>query len=845
MVEKRGFIVSAWNSRGRILLSGRLEEGRSFAVLAREAAGAALVPAPEAEKARALLAGLSIGEDAEPWSEMSGAPLVRFRLRPGSSSRAARLLEGGGVRLAALERGGAEDYLAERGISGGLLIRGEERPGRRAEAVFVEPELEAAELEVPLRWLALDIETARDESVLAVSLAVSGAPPKGAPPGGEVLFLGPETGAPNVSSFGDEASLLAALADRVRALDPDVLTGWNVVDFDLRVLAQRFAARRLPFDIGRSDGQATLRDRGSRGLLAEVPGRSTIDAMRLLRASGQRYEDQSLETVAQNVLGEGKTVAASGEEKLAELERLYREEPRLFCEYCLRDSTLVLAILEKSGLARLTAKRAALTGLSLDLAWTSIPAFERVYAAGLRGRRVAVPAREERRVSGAAGGTVLEPEAGIFDSVLVFDFRSLYPSVMRSFGVDPLAYERAVARPARADDIVAPNGARFERGIGVLPEIIARYAALREAALASGDETAAFVFKILQNSFYGVLGAEGCRYARTELAGAVTSFGRKYLLFSRDFFASKGYRVLYGDTDSVFVASGLPASSPEGPEDSAGRARELFRLGEALAAELNERISEAVRAEFDLPSFLHIRCEKAYARFFIPRLRVEARLEGEWRRAIAPRVSGGEDEEAGRGRAKGYAGLRLGEDGRAQVEVKGMEAARSDWTPLARRFQTELLGLALGLDGGEGAGGALRGLASAEELGEYCRNFALELRSGALDGELVYKKSLRRPPEDYASESPQVRAARLLGWKGRRGSVSYLMTASGAEPVSRRSAAPLDYEHYVEHQLLPIASSVAEALARRAAADGKSHDAMGDWDVERRFLDRPQLELPF
>jgi DNA polymerase-2 len=856
MVEKRGFIVSAWNSRGRILLSGRLEDGRSFAVLAREAAGAALVSAGEAVKARAILADLIIGEDAELWSEMSGAPLVRFRLRPGSSSRASRLLESAGLRVAALERGGAEDYLAERGISGGLLIRGEERPGRRAEAVFVEPELAPSELEIPLRWLALDIETARDESVLAVSLATSGARPgldtsESGP--GEVLFLGPETGAPNITSFGDEASLLTALAERVMALDPDVVTGWNVVDFDLRVLSQRFVAHRLSFDIGRSDGQATLRDRGSRGLLADIPGRSTIDAMRLLRASGQRYEDQSLETVAQNVLGEGKSVSASGEEKLAELERMYREEPRLFCEYCLRDSTLVLAILEKSGLARLTAKRAALTGLSLDLAWTSIPAFERVYAAGLRARRVAVPAREERRVSGAAGGTVLEPEAGIFDAVLVFDFRSLYPSVMRSFGVDPLAYERASSRPARPDDIVAPNGARFERGIGVLPEIIARYAALREAALASGDDTAAFVFKILQNSFYGVLGAEGCRYARTELAGAVTSFGRKYLLFSRDFFTSKGYRVLYGDTDSVFVASGLPVASLSAgcASGSAGRARELFRLGELLAAELNEKIAEAVRAEFDLPSFLHIRSEKAYARFFIPRLRVEAKLEGEWRRAItpqaiAPRASGIEGGAGeGRGRAKGYAGLRLDENGKAQVEVKGMEAARSDWTPLARRFQTELLGLALGLGGSEGDSGALRGLASAEELRDFCKRVALELRSGALDGELVYKKSLRRPPEDYASESPQVRAARLLGWKGRRGSVSYLMTASGAEPVSRRSAAPLDYEHYVEHQLLPIASSVADALARRAAADRKSNNAMGDWDVERCFLDRPQMELPF
>ena len=123
MVEKRGFIVSAWNSRGRILLSGRLEDGRSFAVLAHEAKGAVLVSEREAEKARALLAGIVTSEDGEVWSEMSGAPLARFCLKPGSSSRAARLLEGGGVEVAAIARGGAEDYLAERGISGGLLIR--------------------------------------------------------------------------------------------------------------------------------------------------------------------------------------------------------------------------------------------------------------------------------------------------------------------------------------------------------------------------------------------------------------------------------------------------------------------------------------------------------------------------------------------------------------------------------------------------------------------------------------------------------------------------------------------------------------------------------------------------
>lgn len=211
-----------------------------------------------------------------------------------------------------------------------------------------------------------------------------------------------------------------------------------------------------------------------------------------------------------------------------------------------------------------------------------------------------------------------------------------------------------------------------------------------------------------------------------------------------------------------------------------------------------------------------IRCEKLYRRFFIPRLRIEA--EGGRGRAFAGPVSGGAAIEGdgataegpARGRAKGYAGLRVEADGGERVEVKGMEAARSDWTPLARRFQVELLGIVFGG----------QSLPSSSEVEGYCRGYAAALRSGALDGELVYRKMLRRPPEEYASASPQVQAALLLGMEGHRGSVSFVMTKAGPEPASRRSSAPLDYEHYVGHQLLPIARAIVEALAERSGGQG-------------------------
>ncbi|MFL5299081.1 MAG: DNA polymerase domain-containing protein [Anaeromyxobacteraceae bacterium] len=581
MTEVRGFIVSAWDEHRpdaprRILATGRLEDGRSFALVLPAPAPAVYVAAADGPRAAALLAD-SHGATVDPtcWSDLAGAALARVHLPAGAADDAWRRLAAGGAPALHVERGRASDALLALGLAGPVALRGEPVPGRRVDLVFVNPELAPTAAAPTLAWLALDIETDRGGAVTAVSLAGAGGP-------GEVLFVGPAVDSPTVTSVPSERALLTLLGERLRARDPDVVTGWNVVDFDLQVLAARHAAHGIPFDVGRVPGGVALRSRTGVGRPVELTGRAVLDAMRLVRASGRRLDDLTLDGVAQAILGEGKTVSLRGEAKLRELERLQREEPARFCAYCLRDAELVLAILTRTGLDALTARRAALTGVSLDLAWTSIPSFERIYGAALRARQVVPPARTDAPVSGAAGGAVLAAEAGLFENVLVLDFRSLYPSLMRTFHLDPLAHARATARP-RPDDLVAPNGARFDRAEGILPAILERYAREREAALHAGDETAAYVYKILQNSFYGVLGASSCRYARAELAGAITSFGQLFLRAARDWFEARGHEVLYGDTDSVFVRSGLGdeaghAASPPwrraggGAEPAPGRA---------------------------------------------------------------------------------------------------------------------------------------------------------------------------------------------------------------------------------------------------------------------------------
>ena len=686
-----GFIVAAWDERPRgsgrrrIFATGRLGDGRTFAVVMPAPPPAVFVIADAGSRALAVLPGAS--RDPVAWTSFDGRPLARIVVGNRHPAEAERRLADAGIHVHGIDHARASDVLLALGVRGPVeLVGGTQSPGRRVDVVVTGPTLVPAQAIPALVWLAIAVETDRDGRIAAIALADS-------------------RGLRDVLR-GDQ---IATFAERVRACDPDIVTGWNVGD-DLRALV----AGGIPLDLGRIPGTTEVREKASGRVAVDIAGRAVVDARRIVRASGEDLP-------------------------------------------CDGDPARVLEILRASGLDDLTVRRAALTGVALDLAWTSIPAFERVYGSALHARAILPPPRTEASLE-AAGGTVLDATPGVFANVLVFDFRSLYPSVMRTFHIDPLA--RARARD-RTTDIVAPNGARFDRTQSILPAILTAYAREREAALAASDGTAAYVYKILQNSFYGVLGASGCRYAHGELASAITSFGKRFLIAARDWFTARGYTVLYGDTDSVFVHVGDAAVDHV-----------------ALADALNRDLADEIRATYDVESQLRIRCDKIYRRFFISRLR---------------------NDTEGRGRGKGYAGLVLDDGGGTHLEVRGMESVRSDFTPLARRFQRELLALLFD-DAGVAA------------LRTHCAATAARLTAGELDAELVYTKVLRRPAADYDSETPPVRAARMLGWTDRGGPIEYVMTRAGAEPLAARSTARLDYTHYRDRQLVPIAAAIANIL---------------------------------
>jgi DNA polymerase-2 len=336
---------------------------------------------------------------------------------------------------------------------------------------------------------------------------------------------------------------------------------------------------------------------------------------------------------------------------------------------------------------------------------------------------------------------------------------------VRTFNIDPLTY---VKDPSPTDDLItAPNGARFRREPGILPGMLDRFFASRERAKAEGDEVASAAYKIIMNSFYGVLATEASRFSSPSIAGAITSFGQHVLRWTQDLLEAEGLRVRYGDTDSLFVDAGLEKDIS---------AEEAHRRGTEIAAFINQRLAEYVRSTYEVESRLEIEFEKHYRRFFLPTAR-------------------GSSE---RGRAKGYAGLRLdaGAGGEA-LEIVGMEAVRRDWTPLAQEFQRELLTRVFHD-------------ASVEEIKTYIACVVDAVRSGCMDDKLIYRKALRKPVEDYTkTRPPHVQAASLLPRPS--GVIRYLMTTAGPQPEGHLNA-PIDYKHYIKKQLKPIAESITDIV---------------------------------
>jgi DNA polymerase-2 len=279
------------------------------------------------------------------------------------------------------------------------------------------------------------------------------------------------------------------------------------------------------------------------------------------------------------------------------------------------------------------------------------------------------------------------------------------------------------------------------------------------------------------NSFYGVLGTPACRFYNPALANSITGTGRELLLWSKRWFEAAGFDVLYGDTDSLFVHS--RADDPVGASEQARQ----------LVVALNDELVRYISERWQVRSRMELEFEKLYLKLFLPRAR-----------------------HSTRGASKRYAGLLHGAANTANVEFVGMEVVRGDWTDLAKQVQRELY----------------QRLFTGQRVDAYLTDVVQQVRRGALDEALVYRKNLRKSADDYtATTPPHVVAARKSTQPPER-LIRYVVTTAGPEPVDNVQH-PLDREHYIDKQIKPVAEPVLSTLGldfERVIGDSRQIDLL-------------------
>lgn len=699
-----------------------------------------------------------------PLTTLDGRPVdaVYFRSQRALLEERDRLREAGESALESDVKP-SDRYVMERFVTGALQVEGPAYE-RRGVVYFDNPRVKAAETAVDLSVLALDLETdGFGGPLLSAAVATRDRERVFVRRERPVTWTGDDA---KVVFVPDERTLLARLFAEIVTIDPDVLCGWNVTEFDLALLDARSRELGMPFAVGRGGERARVLPGSSPNQvsIARVPGRVVLDGIATLKSATYAFERFTLGHVANELLGRGKKIAA-GSDPVAEIRRMHAEDVEKLVEYNLEDCRLVLDIFAKADLLGFAMERARLTGLPMDRQGGSVAAFDHLYLPRVHRRGVvAHDVGADMEMVPSPGGHVLDSVPGLYSDVLSFDFRSLYPSIIRTFRIDPLG----LAQPGD-DPLPGEDGATFAREGAILPSLIATLHDARSAAMATNDTALSRAIKILMNSFYGVLGTPGCRFFDPRLPTSITRRGHAIIERARAFFEAEGLPVIYGDTDSLFVHVRDPATREE-----------IAARGRALATELTRLLADEIAREYRLESHLELRLESHYHRFLMPTTRGTER-----------------------GSKKRYAGTVRDADGSMHLVVRGLEAVRRDWTPLARRVQLELL----------------RRVFAGQSFEDWLVEVARDVVAGRLDDELVYRKRVRRELDAYGRGTgrgapPHVQAARMLEATDSEivtSEIEYVMTTRGPEPLEKRSA-PIDYAHYLEKQLAPVCDVVLPCL---------------------------------
>jgi DNA polymerase II len=640
-------------------------------------------------------------------------------------------------------------FLIDNNIKGSIEINGDYNlENEVVDRLYKNPEIKSSDYDPSnLKILSMDIETNSDgKDIYCIGLYSKDY---------RKSLIISDKKFPNTISCKNEKELLELFQEEVLKFDPDIITGWSVIDFDLACIKRNFQKYQIPFILGKENKPCTINIAKEffRTSKARFPGRIVLDGLDLVRNSFIKLDNYKLNTAAKKILGKTKIIEKLGSEKSNEIDYLFKKDQKKLLEYNLMDSILVYEILKKGKVMDLTIERSKLIGLPLDRINATIASLDFLYLQKANSRNMVSPTRKfKEKKKPITGGYVKESIPGIYDNLIVLDFKSLYPSIMRTFNVDP----STVLDKKEKGAIGTPAKIYFKKERGVLPEVLEELWKARDKIKERKDKIASFAIKTVMASFIGGLGNPSCRFFNPNLGNAITKTGQFLIKQTAELIEKKGHKVIYSDTDSIFIDSKLKSKE------------EAEKLGKKLEKQINTFYEKHIKEEYKVQNYLELEYEKCYNRFLMPKVR------------------SGES-----GAKKRYAGL-LKENGKEQIEIVGLEFQRSDWTQAAKKFQKELLDR----------------IFHKKEVTNFVKKFVEDIKKGNYDEDLVYRKSLRKGLEGYKVNPPHLKAAKKLK-KLESNIIEYYITTDGPEPIQNLKN-KIDYNHYIKKQIKPIAETILD-----------------------------------
>jgi DNA polymerase elongation subunit (family B) len=649
--------------------------------------------------------------------------------------------------------------------------------GKRVKGFKLLTEGEALSATPQMRSLAFDIETHNPKGIpdptrdASIMVSFSAGTQKTS---GVITYAKSSFGKDFVTLVPSEKEMLEEFCKRVKAARPDIICGYNSDEFDIPYLMERALRTKAAFNLSRGkNARIVLKKLGIRRR-AKIRGRIHLDLFvpaSLFDFTGTfKFDRLTLGVVYETLTGDHKL-----DTKKMEIWKVWDEGGKPLehlLDYSLADALACRKVLDhflplEIGLARVT--RMNLFDISRATPGQMVEniimrrAFERNELVPNKPSFAAIESRQNDAIKGAY---VKIPSPGIYENIAVFDFRSLYPSIITSFNIDPFTLNCKCCTDKEAH--LSPTGVHFcAKQKGVVPETLDRVlderaklkAQLKEVAKGSNEyktlDARQWGLKILANSTYGYLVYARSRYYSRECGEAITALARHYIQQTMKEAEDEGFKVLYGDTDSLFLQLGSKT--------------------QADAQEFRKKVNKS------LPGRMELELEDFYPRgIFVSKKAAE------------------------QGARKKYA--LISQTG--SIKIRGFELVRRDWSEVARNTQRSVLEILLK----EGD------LPKAVAL---VRKTVEELMEGKTPlSQCIIRTQLRKNVSSYEVKSPELAAvisARKQGVNVSEHSlVEYVITRQGRTTSEKAQIAELakdyDADYYVNHQVLPAVLKILGEL---------------------------------